>query len=221
MTTHSVKVIAVTGGVDQLSGKSPEDIIGYIARVSNPPNQEKYDTMPKLLKYCIKNAHWSIFEQASMTIEIETSLAIATQILRHRSFTFQQFSGRYAEMQDHIIYPARRQDLKNRQNSIDDLPTDVSEWFTDAQTQVWTLSKQLYDQAINKGIAKEQARMLLPTNTRTRLYMTGNVRSWIHYLELRSKDHGAQKEHADIAEAIKREFITVFPIVSKALEWTS
>lgn len=215
----SVRVISMTQGIGELQGKSAEDIMAFVARVSSPENQDNFNTAPRLLKYCIKNAHWSVFEQAYMTVEIETSLAIATQILRHRSFTFQQFSGRYAKMNNGMIpYRARRQDFKNRQNSIDDMDEETLAWFDDAQLEVWDLAFARYEEAISKGIAKEQARMLLPQNSRTRLHMTGNVRSWIHYINLRS-GHGTQKEHAEIALLVKEEFIKCFPVIAQAMEW--
>lgn len=219
MESNSVKVVAVTRGVGEHDGLTGEQIIGYVARVSNPQNQPNLDTVPKLLKYCIKNGHWSVFETSYMTMEIETSLSIAMQILRHRSFTFQQFSARYAEMSDVILYPARRQDTKNRQNSVDDMTYEDKVWFETQQQQVWDTAKLAYEDALKRGIAKEQARFLLPNNTKTRLYMTGNVRSWITYIQARDKKAGAQKEHADIAEKCKEHFKEYFPSISKALEW--
>lgn len=194
-----------------------EKIMAYCARVSSPNNQDNPD-YAKLLKYCINNKHWSIFETASMTLEITTSRAIAAQILRHKSFNFQEFSQRYSQPQSYEKYSARRQDNKNRQNSIDDLPESDVEWFSASQEEVWRLSKAKYDEAIQKGIAKECARFLLPMNTTTRLYMTGNVRSWITYIELRSAN-GTQKEHCDIALAAKAIFIEKFPTVAEALNW--
>jgi len=195
-----------------------ENTIMYIARVSNPDNQTSGST--KLLGYCIKHGHWSVFEHASMTIEIETSRAIATQILRHRSFTFQEFSQRYAEISNDSIeyYEARRQDSKNRQNSIDDMNLADKLWFKTAQEKIWNTSISSYKEAISRGIAKEQARMLLPLNTKTKIYMTGNLRNWIHYIDLRSAN-GTQKEHMNIAESIKQIFITQFPNISKAKGW--
>lgn len=214
-----VRLVAMTKGVGDLQNMCTEDIISYAARVSSPKNQENLKTAPRLLRYCIKEGHWSVLETCSATFEIHTSLAIATQILRHRSFTFQQHSGRYAMMEEQIRYPARRQDDKNRQNSIDDMTKEDKDWFETAQRQVWDTAKSLYDQAIDKGIAKEQARMLLPMNTKTRLYMTGNLRNWIHYIQLR-ESNGTQKEHAKIAKMIKKQFMQHFPIISEALQWT-
>ena len=198
-----------------------EKTIGYIARVSNPNNQDN-PKVEKLLEYCIKHGHWSVFEQATMTLEINTTRAIAAQILRHRSFTYQEFSQRYADtnlLTDKIPVPdLRRQDDKNRQNSIDDLDPDevrkmnhiVEELFKDAQ--------DVYAMLLKKGVAKECARFVLPLATPTRIYMTGSLRSWIHYIELRT-GHGTQKEHMDIAQLCKDHFVCNFPTISKALGW--
>jgi len=195
--------------------------MAYIARVSNPSNQdnEKY---AGLLRYCIQHNHWSVFEQSTMTLEIETSRAIAAQILRHRSFTFQEFSQRYADsslLSKEIPLPElRRQDTKNRQNSIDDLdPFEVQILEKQMQT-LFESSMSLYQQMLERGVAKECARMVLPLCTPTRIYMTGSCRSWIHYINLRSAN-GTQKEHMDIAENCKKIFVEQFPTVSEALEW--
>lgn len=206
-----VKLISIT--------PESEKLISYIARVSNPTNQNNEKTAPKLLKYLIEHKHWSPFEHASMTMEIVTSRGIAAQILRHRSFKFQEFSQRYAKAQRAMIYSARRQDNKNRQNSIDDLDLESRTFFERAQQEVWCLSKALYDQALELGIAKESARFLLPLNTETTLYMTGDVRSWIHYIELR-QSNGTQQEHMEIALACKDIFKTELPNVAEALGWT-
>ena len=195
-----------------------EELIAFVARVSNPANQNNQQTAPKLLKYLINNRHWSPFELVHMTVEIKTSRAIAQQILRHRSFSFQEFSQRYAEVTDYETYPARRQDNKNRQNSIDDLPDNIREWFESAQEQMQGLGDSLYRAALEHGIAKEQARFLLPLSTSTTLYMSGSVRSWIHYLQLRC-GNGTQLEHKEIADAIKAIFVERFPATSEALEW--
>lgn len=197
---------------------SKEDVISYVARVSNPSNQNNEATAPKLLQYLIRHKHWSPFEHAFMTVEISTSRAIAAQILRHRSFVFQEFSQRYAEVSGYEYYEARRQDLKNRQNSIDDLSEEVKNWFTDAQNQISILSDSLYKTALKEGVSKEQARFLLPLSTKTTMYMTGNVRSWIHYLELRAGPE-TQLEHRHIANGIKVMFVESFPNTSKALGW--
>ena len=195
--------------------------MGYVARVSNPKNQENPD-VAGLLKYCIKHQHWSIFEHAHMTVEINTSLAIATQILRHRSFTYQQFSQRYADSKElQIEIPApelRRQDTKNRQNSIDDIPEKQTSFLQKEIAAYFAEGIDLYNELIREGVAKECARFVLPLATPTKIYMTGSVRSWVHYIDLRSA-HGTQKEHMDIALDAKRVFIEQFPICSSALEW--
>lgn len=219
MSNFSVRLIASTKAVaENIADFSAEELTSYIARVSNPSNQMSAETAPKLLGYCIKNKHWSVFEHVNMTVEIKTSRGIAAQILRHRSFVFQEFSQRYATAINNCIYPARRQDVKNRQNSIDDLPTDDCEWFKMAQERIWLQSRALYEEALSRGIAKEQSRFLLPLSTETTLYMTGNLRCWIHYLQLRT-EAGTQKEHRDIAEGIRKIFVNEFPQISKALEW--
>ena len=197
-----------------------EQTMAYIARVSNPSNQdnEKY---AGLLKYCIKHNHWSVFEQSTMTLEIETTRAIAPQILRHRSFTFQEFSQRYAQtnyLGDIELPELRRQDQKNRQNSTDDLDPNVIDTLNKQMQTLFDSSLALYNQMIELDVAKECARMVLPLCTPTRIYMTGSCRSWIHYINLRSA-HGTQKEHMDIAEACRKVFTEQFPTVSEALEW--
>ena len=197
-----------------------EKTMAYIARVSNPSNQEN-DNYSGLLKYCIKHNHWSVFEQSTMTLEIETTRAIAAQILRHRSFTFQEFSQRYAKSNElgKIQLPdLRRQDVKNRQNSIDDLDPFTKQKLEAQMITLFSSAQSLYNQMIDEGVAKECARMVLPLCTPTRIYMTGSCRSWIHYINLRSA-HGTQKEHMDIAEACRKVFTEQFPAVSEALEW--
>ena len=197
-----------------------EKTMAYIARVSNPSNQEN-DNYSGLLKYCIKHNHWSVFEQSTMTLEIETTRAIAAQILRHRSFTFQEFSQRYAKSNElgKIQLPdLRRQDAKNRQNSIDDLDPFVKQKLEAQMITLFSSAQSLYNQMIDEGVAKECARMVLPLCTPTRIYMTGSCRSWIHYINLRSA-HGTQKEHMNIAEACRKVFTEQFPSVSQALEW--
>ena len=206
-----VKLISVTQPVEDIS---PEGLIAYCARVSSP-NQEN-PNYAKLLKYCADHGHWSIFEMADMTVEITTTRAIAAQILRHRSFNFQEFSQRYATAFGYESTPARRQDEKNRQNSIDDLPVDVKESFLFFQEQVWDFAYTRYQEAIANGVAKECARMLLPLNTKTRLYMKGSVRSWIHYFQVRC-DPATQKEHRDIALAAREIFCEQFPTVATAI----
>ena len=214
----AVRLIAMSQGAGTLQGKGAEDIISFAARVSSPQNQEEFDSAPRLIKYCIRNQHYSILETASMTVEIKTSRAIAAQILRHRSFTFQEASQRYSVASSNIVNSARRQDVKNRQNSIDDLPATTLQWFDEAQALVWHTSSSLYEEALEKGIAKECARFLLPLSTETILYMTGTIRSFMHYIQLRSAN-GTQKEHQDIALAIKKVFVENLPIISEALGW--
>ena len=198
-----------------------EKLIGYIARVSNPNNQDN-PQVAGLLKYCIKHGHWSIFEQASMTVEIETTRGIAAQILRHRSFTFQEFSQRYADTnllaEEIPMFDLRHQDTKNRQNSTDDVPYNKKKDLEYKIAEHFVEAMDLYNELLGNGIAKECARFVLPLATPTRLYMTGTVRSWIHYIQLRG-GHGTQKEHMDIAHAIEDIFIKEFPITSEALEF--
>lgn len=210
-----VKLISVSTGVD---GKSPEDLIAYVARVSNPDNQDKKETYPKLIKYLINHNHWSPFEMGSMTVEITTTRAIAAQILRHRSFSFQEFSLRYQEAGGVITSAARRQDSKNRQNSIDDLSDETKEWFREAQHDLAGQAFDYYYKALEKGIAKECARFLLPLNTSTTIYMAGTIRSWIHYITIRT-DPSTQLEHRKIADECQEIFIKQFPNVSEALGW--
>jgi len=200
---------------------NPEENMAYIARVSNPSNQdnEKY---AGLLKYCIKHNHWSVFEQASMTLEIETTRAIAAQILRHRSFTFQEFSQRYAAstaLGEIELPELRRQDTKNRQNSTDDLDSEMVDKLNRQMNTLFSSAVSLYTQMLEQGVAKECARMVLPLCTPTKIYMTGSCRSWIHYINLRSA-HGTQKEHMEIAEDCRKIFIEQYPSVSEALGWT-
>lgn len=214
-----VKLVSVTQGAGELLNKSAQELIAFTARVSNPSNQMNTETAPRLIAYLIKNRHWSPFEMAHLTVEITTSRALAQQILRHRSFSFQEFSQRYATATDFVMYPARRQDNKNRQNSIDDMSQETKNWFEEKQKAIQVNCNNAYQMALDRGIAKEQARFLLPLSTQTRLYMSGSIRSWIHYLDLRCSN-GTQKEHKDIADAIKRLFTEQFPDVAKALEWT-
>ena len=208
----NVKLVSITPDAEQT--------MAYIARVSNPSNQdnEKYSG---LLKYCIKHNHWSVFEQSSMSLEIETSRAIAAQILRHRSFTFQEFSQRYAAstaLGDFDLPELRRQDTKNRQNSTNDLEPELIDKFEKQMITLFSSSKALYEQMLSQGVAKECARMVFPLCTPTRIFMTGSCRSWVHYINLRSA-HGTQKEHMQIAEQCRKIFIEQFPNVSEALEW--
>ena len=213
MKENQIKLISVT--------PDAEKQMAYCARVSNPNNQDN-DNYAGLLKYCIKHHHWSIFEQAYMTLEIETTRAIAAQILRHRSFTFQEFSQRYAQSNElgKIQLPdLRRQDTKNRQNSIDDVDPFVKQKLEAQMITLFSSAQSLYNQMIQEGIAKECARMVLPLCTPTRIYMSGSVRSWIHYIELRSAN-GTQKEHMDIANECKSIFLKTFPTIAEAMEWS-
>ena len=198
-----------------------EKTIGYVARVSNPNNQDN-PKVAGLLSYCIKHGHWSVFEQAHMTVEIETTRGLAAQILRHRSFTYQEFSQRYADsslLADEIPLPElRRQDLKNRQNSTDDLDQRKVNHYNRKMQQHFKQGMRLYQNMLKDGVAKECARFVLPLATPTRIYMTGSVRSWVHYIDLRSA-HGTQKEHMDLVENVRKIFVEEFPIVSEALEW--
>ena len=197
-----------------------EKTMAYIARVSNPKNQNN-DDYSKLLSYCIKHEHWSVFEQSFMTLQIETNRGIAAQILRHRSFTFQEFSQRYADSAQlgNIPLPElRRQDFKNRQNSIPDLPNELKKRFNTKIAAHFKDASDLYEELLAEGIAKECARFVLPLATRTRIYMSGSCRSWIHYINLRSA-HGTQEEHKNIAQNCKSIFKKSFPIVSRSLNW--
>ena len=216
MTTDTqIKLVSVT--------PDAEKTMGYVARVSNPNNQEN-PKVAGLLSYCINHGHWSVFEQAHMTVEINTTRGLAAQILRHRSFTYQEFSQRYADvsyLREHIPLPElRSQDEKNRQNSIDDVDPAMVEKFNKEMRKHFDAGIDLYKSMLHAGIAKECARFVLPLATPTRLYMTGSVRSWIHYIELRSA-HGTQKEHMDLVENVRKIFIAQFPIVSQALDWVS
>ena len=209
---QQVKLVTVT--------PKAEETMGYVARVSNPNNQDN-PNVAGLLKYCIKHQHWSVFEQAHMTVEIETTRGLAAQILRHRSFTFQEFSQRYANTNflGQIPIPdLRRQDESNRQNSIDDVPSKQVKFLQKEIAMHFAAAQDLYNELIREGIAKECARFVLPLATPTKLYMTGTVRSWIHYIDLRSA-HGTQKEHMVIAEECRELFKEQFPITSEALEW--
>lgn len=208
----TVKLISIT--------PDAEKTMAYIARVSNPANQDNQN-YAKLLGYCIKHNHWSVFEQATMTLEIETTRGIAAQILRHRSFTFQEFSQRYADsslLGDIPVPELRRQDTKNRQNSIDDLPRDLQDDLYLKISDHFKEAMELYKTLLDADVAKECARFVLPLATPTRIYMTGSCRSWIHYINLRSAN-GTQKEHMDIAIACKEVFKEQFPSVAEALEW--
>ena len=217
MTTMDtqIKLVSVT--------PDAEKTMGYVARVSNPDNQDN-PKVAGLLSYCIRHGHWSVFEQAHMTVEINTTRGLAAQILRHRSFTYQEFSQRYQDVshirEDIPLPELRSQDEKNRQNSIDDVDPAVVESFNKKMRAHFDAGIDLYKSMLHAGIAKECARFVLPLATPTRLYMTGSVRSWIHYIELRSA-HGTQKEHMELVENVRNVFIEQFPIVSQALDWVS
>lgn len=216
----TVRLIAITGGAAELTGKTAQQVLSYTARVSNPDNQSNFGTAAKLLQYCLLHDHWSVFEHAYMTVEIETSRAVAAQILRHRSFTFQEFSQRYA---DPTVLPEnlpkmRRQDSKNRQNSIDDFsPADKSS-MEDEIRNYFKDGLRLYKRLIDRGVSRESARFVLPLAHPTRLYMTGNARSWIHYIQLRT-GNGTQLEHVMVAQAVKTIFSEQFPDIALALGW--
>ena len=215
----NVKLIACTAGAN---GESPQEVISYVARVSNPHNQENFHTAGGLLRYCIKHEHWSIFETASMTLEINTNRGIAAQVLRHRSFTYQEFSQRYADtklLEATIPIPElRKQDEKNRQNSTLDLPPGVIRDYTAKIEKHFEDSMFLYNNLLDSGVAKECARFVLPLSTPTRIYMTGSCRSWLHYISLRSSN-GTQREHMELALECKEIFKEVFPAVATAMEW--
>ncbi len=209
----TVKLISVT--------PDAEKMMAYVARVSNPNNQEN-PNYAKLLGYCIKHNHWSVFEQAFMTLELETTRGLAAQVLRHRSFTYQEFSQRYADssmLAETIpLFDLRRQDTKNRQNSIDDIDPHMRQDFELKVQRHFNDAMKLYQEMLGAGIAKECARFVLPLATPTKIYMSGSVRSWIHYINLRTAN-GTQKEHMDLAEGCKKIFIDQFPTCAEALEW--
>ena len=209
MNEDMVRLISIT--------PNTEETIAYCARVSNPMNQDNPE-FGGLIRYCVKHGHWSIFEQANMVVEINTSRAIAPQILRHRSFSFQEFSQRYSAVNSFVPHRARRQGKTNRQSSTDDFDASTQEWFLQSQNEIWNLSYKKYSEALEKGIAKESARALLPLNTATRLYMNGTIRSWIHYIQLRAMED-TQLEHRQIAEGCKQLFIMNLPEISDALGW--
>lgn len=210
MTTE-VKLVTIT--------PDAEATMGYIARVSNPANQDN-PNVAGLLSYCLRHGHWSVFEQATMTLEIKTTRAISAQILRHRSFTFQEFSQRYAEVERAEVPELRNQDDKNRQNSIDNVDPLIDDEVSNAIKVLFDATYVLYEDMLKMGIAKECARMILPMCSPTTIYMTGNIRSWINYINLRAAN-GTQKEHMDIAELAKQVFTEQLPVVSKALGWIS
>ena len=213
MTDTPIKLVSVTPNAEQH--------MAYVARVSNPKNQGN-EKFAGLLKYCIQHGHWSVFEQAFMTVEINTTRGLAAQILRHRSFTFQEFSQRYADtnlLDSMIPVPdLRSQDSKNRQNSNDDIPQEKKEEYQALIARHFSEAMDLYNALLQEGVAKECARFVLPLATPTRIYMTGSVRSWVHYIDLRSA-HGTQKEHMDVVAEIRKIFAEQFPTVAEALDW--
>lgn len=206
---EQVRLISVTPGA--------EETIAYCARVSSP--HQDNPAIAGLLRYCINQKHWSIFEMANMVLEIQTSRAISQQIIRHRAFHYQEFSQRYAAATGMNVYPARRQDKKNRQNSIDDLSDETLDWWISVQNELGSTAFDRYEEALERGIAKECARFILPLSTQTKLYMNGTIRDWIHYIELRSSN-GTQAEHMSIARQAKNIFIGEFPNIAEALDWT-
>ena len=210
---HSATFVNITPGA--------EEHMAYCARVSNPSNQQNHETASRLLRYCIKHKHWSIFETASMQVEINTTRAIAAQILRHRSFSFQEFSQRYSDVNQlpPIGFPhLRSQDLKNKQASHDDLDPQIAGWFTAKIHTLYTEAQELYAAMLEHGIAKECARSVLPLGTPTRMYQSGTIRSFIHYVEVRAGVE-TQLEHRMIAQDIKKIFCEQLPAVAEALEW--
>lgn len=215
-----VKLISYTKPVEDVPVKSVHELIAYVARVSNPSNQINNETSEKLIKYLKKHKHWSPFEMVDVTLEIETTRDIARQMLRHRSFSFQEFSQRYAEVSalgDMFEYSeVRMQDPKNRQNSIAGAEEELRIYWEDMQRAVINTCEEVYKKALERGIAKEVARKVLPEGlTKSRLYMKGSIRSWIHYLEVRGPGSGTQKEHMQVAECILKVISEVFPVVSK------
>ncbi len=212
-TDTQIKLVSVT--------PDAEKTMAYVARVYNPKNQDN-EKFAGLLRYCIQHGHWSVFEQAHMTVEINTTRGLAAQILRHRSFTYQEFSQRYADVsfirEDIPLPELRSQDEKNRQNSIDDVDPLIVEKYNAKMRKQFDAAIDLYKEMLHDGIAKECARFVLHLATPTRLYMTGSVRSWIHYIDLRSA-HGTQKEHMELVENVRKVFIEQFPTVSEALGW--
>lgn len=193
-----------------------EGLLSFAARVSNPSNQNNFETAGKLLKYCLRNKHFSVFEMVNVVIEIECPRDIARQILRHRSFSFQEFSQRYAEARNFITREARLQDTKNRQNSLKGVTRDISEWWEDQQHKVLDVVREIYTEALEKGLAKEVARVILPEGlTVSRLYMNGTLRSWIHYCDLRDDEGVTQWEHVQVAKACKEVLVGEFPFLEE------
>ena len=206
---HKVELVHVT--------PNAEELIAYMARVSNPKNQNNQETAPKLIRYLIKHKHWSPFEMVNMCVEIRTTRSIAAQILRHRSFSFQEFSQRYSEVYSLPVLPRlREQDLINRQNSTPTLDPSLVDSLTDDIEQHYDNCMKLYHQLLDKGVAKECAREVLPLSTPTRMYMNGTLRSWLHYCDLRTAN-GTQYEHKLIADEVQDIIITQFPMIASAM----
>lgn len=215
---NKVKVIGATKPLVDYIPDS-EGILSYAARVSNPKNQENFDTAEGLLKYCVRNKHYSVFETCSITMEIETPRDIARQILRHRSFSFQEFSQRYAESTDFITRECRLQDTKNRQNSLEVEDKELLDWWEQSQKEVLDVVKVKYKEALDKGIAKEVARTILPEGlTVSKLYMQGTVRSWLHFIQVRDDEGVAQKEVVDVARKVKKELLKLYPFLESVIE---
>lgn len=215
---NKVKVIGVTKPVCDFIPDS-EGILSYAARVSSPSNQENFDTANKLLDYCVRNKHYSVFETCSITMEIETPRDIARQILRHRSFSFQEFSQRYAQSTEFIKRECRLQDTKNRQNSLDCFDEDTAHVWKVMQDELLSVAEKNYQHALSIGIAKEVARTLLPEGlTMSKMYMNGTVRSWLHFIQVRDDEGVAQKEVVDVARKVKEELLKHFPSLSNQLK---
>jgi len=214
---NKVKVIGITQPLVDYIPDS-EGIISYAARVSNPSNQSNFDTAGKLLKYCIKNKHFSVFETCSVTVEIETPRDIARQILRHRSFSFQEQSQRYSQSTNFISRECRKQDSKNRQNSFDTNDSALSSWWGDSQKEILELVTEKYQTALDMGIAKEVARTILPEGlTVSKMYMNGTLRSWLHFIQVRDDEGVAQKEVVDVARKVKVELLKLYPFLEEVI----
>jgi thymidylate synthase (FAD) len=216
-----VRLIALTQPIELEGVQTGEELVAYCARVSNPANQANHETAPRLLNYLVRNHHWSPFEMAHAVIEIQTTRDIARQILRHRSFSFQEFSQRYAEVTDGaVIRETRMQDTKNRQNSLEAEDHALSSWWERKQGFIAAAAMEVYNEGLEHGIAKEVARAVLPEGmTPSRLYMAGSVRSWIHYIQLRA-GNGTQKEHREIAVMCKLALLHVMPSIKEILDAT-
>ena len=215
---NKVRAIGVTVPVvDDIPDS--EGILSFAARVSNPQNQDNFETAGKLLQYCVKHKHYSVFETCNIVMEIETPRDIARQILRHRSFSFQEFSQRYAQAQNFITRECRTQDDKNRQNSISDVTNEQKAWWYGAQLEILERVEELYEGALSMGIAKEVARVILPEGlTMSRMYMNGTVRSWLHFIDVRDDEGVAQKEVVDVARKAKVELLKHFPFLEEVIK---